>query len=75
MRGRHFAYTPYDWKSALKAMETMARKTLEKAGGAEKQVDGKTVWLIPAQQPQALPLEQWPFGTDAASVPLPEYEY
>lgn len=71
MEGRNFAYTGYDWKQALDAMERQAALILAENGGRVEGKAGSEVWLIPLQSPDSLPLEQWPYDVPAADVPLP----
>jgi hypothetical protein len=67
MKGKKFAYTNYDWEGAVAALLRTAQKVLVKQGG---RVDQET-WMIPAQTPNSLPLEQWPYDIKAQDVPLP----
>jgi hypothetical protein len=67
MKGKKFAFTNYDYDGAVNALYQTAQKVLAKQGG---KIEGDT-WLIPAQSPSSLPLEQWPYGTPAQQVPLP----
>jgi hypothetical protein len=75
LRGRNFAYTDYDWKRALKAMEAAARGEIVKNGGSEKDIDGKPGFMIPDMPLQTLPLEQWAYGVNAKDVPIPKYDF
>ncbi len=68
IRDKKFSYTNYTWKTALAAMEAQAGKVLLQQGGREKD----QVWLIPAQPPLQLPLEQWPLAADPETLPVPK---
>ncbi len=64
MKGRKFAFTNYDFDSALVAMERTARQNLTAQNGREE----IQIWFIPPNDPSPLPLEQWPYGTPAEDV-------
>jgi hypothetical protein len=71
MVGNEFAYTEYDWEGAIKAMEDVAKKVLESRGGRVESGSQGNVWIIPAEVPKSLPLEQWEYDVPGAEVPLP----
>ncbi|HOX27878.1 MAG TPA: ADP-ribosylglycohydrolase family protein, partial [bacterium] len=75
IRGRKFSYTDYDWTAALKIMEAAALQQLQKNGGGIVEENGEAFLKIPVLEMRPLPLEQWPYGLDAAEVPLPNGTY
>lgn len=73
MKNSKFSFTDYTWRTALIAMEAQALKEVEKSGGSIVEAGGVKVLSIPNQQPEKLPLEQWPYGADGKDVPVSKY--
>ena len=53
----------------------VSREAIAKNGGSEIDIEGKPGFRIPAAPLQALPLEQWPYGTNGEDVPIQEYDF
>ena len=68
MAGRKFAFSAYDWQSALAAMEKQALAQIQARGGREDSGSGQSLLTIPSTPPVQLPLEQWPYDVPGEEV-------